>query len=282
MPIHQLLIDVLTASSVLLIGAVGLYLVFGLYRIVNMAHGEFVLLGGYLAAHFQSQNMPFLVGALLSGVVVAGLSLVIDKLLIGRLRKSSSLSPLLATWGIGIVIAQSIRLVLGPAGVAVSDPVDRSVTIMGSAYSGYHISLVVVATVLIFLIWFVIHRMPVGLQIRAQTNDETLAELNGVNTRLQFSLIFCCGGFLAGLAGALLAPLASINPASGSGLSISSFMVVIVGGMNHVVGQVIGAGVLGGGRTLISAVSTVTIATLGTLALVAVILALRKKDDIVD
>lgn len=278
----QFFIDFMVASSVLLIAAMGLFLVFGLYRVVNMAHGEFVLLGGYVAAQMQSTGAPFAVCVLAAAVVVGFASLVLDAALIGRQRLSSSLTPLLATWGVGLLISQGIRLIMGPTGVSVTDPVGRSFEFAGSVYSVYQLILVFIAIILALSAWILIHRTKIGLRVRAQVTNETLSELHGVNTRLQFSTAFFIGGMLAGAAGALLAPLAAINPSSGSSFSISSFMVVIMGGMNHVAGQVSGALVMGGGRNLIGTFSSVTIATLATLLIVALILAFRGKDDLVD
>lgn len=278
----QLVIDSMTASSVLLLSAFGLYLVFGLYRVVNMAHGEFIVLGGYIAAHLQAAGLSFAFIVIAAGLGVGLFALVLELLMIGRLRQSSSLSPVLATWGIGVVMSQCIRLVFGPAGVAVYDPVTWNPVFFGVAYSGYQLALIGVAACLVFMLWFVLHRLPLGLLVQAQTSNETLAQLHGVNVRLQFTVVFFVGGVLAGMAGALLAPIASISPSSGPAFSISSYMVVIVGGMHHTLGQVLGAVIVGGGRTFISALSTTTLATLGTLLIVALILAVRPKDELVD
>jgi len=274
----SLVVDGTTATATTFLLALGLFVTYGLFRVVNMAHGDMVMLGAYMTSSFQTAGMGFLMAVCLATVTVALAALVMERICVGRLREQASLSVLLATWGFGLIIAQSTRLVAGSGGRFVDAPLSGQVEMLGSAYSIYQLSLVASAAVLFALIWYLLAHTRLGLRIRSCVDNRELAELHGINTRLLFTVTFCVGGALAGLAGGLLAPLMAVNPSIGSDFSVTSFMVLITGGLGKIGSAALGALVVGGLRSTLGALTTVTTAKLCTFLIVAVILAVRRQE----
>jgi branched-subunit amino acid ABC-type transport system permease component len=274
----RVLLDVLIASAMLFILTFGLFLIYGLFRIVNMAHGDLVTAGAYSAALSQGRGLNFWLCVLVAAVVTATIALLIDVSCVGRLRHRSPLATMLATWGFSLMLTQGILLAFGPAGRYVDPPIVGQVEIFGSIYSSYQLILLLVAVVLLLGTWSFLKRSNVGLRIRACIDDAGLAQLQGVDTSRLFSTVFALGGAFAGIAGAMLAPFSAVNPNAGSAFSVSAFMVLITGGLGDVFSSAAGALVVGGARSVLGTFFTITLATLGTLALVAVILAIRRTD----
>lgn len=277
--ISSLVIDLLVAVASLLILSLGLFVVYGLFKVVNMAHGDMVMLGAYVASISQSQGLSFWVGAILAALSSATFALIMDKVCVGKLRERSALATLLATWGFSLVISQGIRLTFGSGGRFVAPPFTSQFELFGGIFSTYQLFLLIVGFLLLGITLFIMHGTHLGLRIRAYVDSSELAELNGIDTRTLFTLSFLTGGALAGLAGALLGPITSINPSVGAGFSVSAFMVVIAGGFGDVLSPFYGSLWVGGLKSFLSSVSTATIATLSTLLIIALILTLRRRDD---
>jgi urea transport system permease protein len=274
-----ILLDVLISASTVLILSFGLFLVYGLFRVVNMAHGELVMIGAYTAALAQRAGMGFFFCVLAAGCVSALVTLLMDFICVSRLRRQSTLFPLLATWGFSLVISQGVKLIFGSGGMYVDSPISSQVQIMGSQFATYQLALLAVAIVLVSCTWLVMAKSRFGLQIRATIDDPRLAELQGINTARLFSIVFALGGAFAGMSGALLAPISAINPNAGSDFSITSFMVLISGGLGHIGSAVFGSLVVGGLRSILGTFGSLTLATLGMLLVVALILVVRRRDE---
>lgn len=274
----SLVADGLIASATVFLLAFGLFVTYGMFRVINMAHGDMVMLGAYIASLLQSMGAGFAVATLGAMALVGATAFAMDQICIGRMREGAPLATLLATWGFGVVISQSVRLALGSGGRFVDAPLQGQVYLLGTTYSSYQVALLVLAVALSALAWYVIARTSLGIRIRACIDNRQLAEIRGINTRLLFTGTFAVGGAFAGLAGAVLAPLSAINPSIGSGFSVSSFMTLITGGLGSITGAVFGALVVGGGKSVIGAFTGVTEAKLAILAIVAVILVLRRRD----
>lgn len=278
----SLVIDAVVGTSVTFVLAFGLFMTYGMFRVVNMAHGDMVMLGAYVASSIQDAGGGFLVQVLAAASAVAALAFAMDRICVGRLREQSSLATLLATWGFGLVISQSIRLAAGSGGRFVDAPLTGQIEVAGAPYSSYQLALVAFAVVLLAIAWYLLGRTGLGAKIRACVDSRRLAEIHGINTRLMFTSTFCVGGAFAGVAGALLAPISAINPNIGSGLSVSAFMVLITGGLGSITSAAFGSLVVGGARSVIGTLTSVTAATLAIFALVALILIMRRRDTSLD
>lgn len=273
-----MVLDFLNGFSSVFILAFGLYIVYGLFKVINMAHGEMVMLGAYVASVAQDAGYQFFVAVLFAGLCGGIIALAMNWLCIRHLPERSSMSSLLATWGFGLIIAQSVRLYFGSAGRFVDPPVSGRIGIFGVPFPCYQAILLLISLIFILLSWWILSRTQLGLRIRASIDNPTLAELNGINTQRLFVISFMIGGAFAGIAGALLAPISAINPTVGSANSVTSFLVVITGGIGQIFSILFGSVVVGGLRSIINSYWGITSATLGMLTLVALILVFRKRN----
>jgi len=271
-------VDIFVGSAIVFILTFGLFLIYGLFRVVNMAHGDLVMLGAYFASVVQGRGISFWMSVLAAAAGTAIIALLIDLSCVGRLRRRSPLATMLATWGFSLILSQGALILFGPSGRYVNPPVVGQVVFLGGVFSTYQLVLLLVAIVIFGATWIFLKITTLGLHIRAVIDDASLAELQGVNTARLFSAVFALGGAFSGFAGAVLAPFSAINPNVGSGFSITSFMVLITGGLGNVVTAVSGALIVGGARSIIATFSSVTVATVATLAIVAIILAARRAD----
>jgi urea transport system permease protein len=274
----SLVIDAAVASAVTFLLAFGLFVSYGMFRVVNMAHGDMVMAGAYVASAAQSAGSGFVLAVIAAAATVAAIAFAMERICIGRLRNQSALATLLSTWGFGLVISQSVRLMSGSGGRYVDPPFGGQIEILGAPYASYQIALLGVACSLFALTWYLLARTGRGTRFRACMDNHKLAELQGINTRLLFSATFAVAGAFAGIAGALLAPISAINPDVGSGFSVSAFMVLITGGLGSVTSAAFGSLVVGGAHSMIGAFTTATAAKLALLVIVAVILMFRRRD----
>ncbi len=242
----------LSLGSVLLLAALGLAITFGLMRVINMAHGEMLMLGAYTT--FVVQNLfrtylPqsfdwYLVVALPAAFLVCGaLGMVLERLVIRRLY-GRPLETLLATWGISLALIQSVRLTFGAQNVAVANPswLSGGVELMPTLVTPYSRLAIVAFTVLVvFAVSMLLKRTSFGLQIRAVTQNRPMARSLGIRTDRVDLLTFGLGSGLAGLGGVALSQLGNVGPELGQGYIVDSFMVVVVGGVGKLIGSVIGA-----------------------------------------
>lgn len=267
----------LSIASILLMVALGLAVIYGATGVINLAHGEFVMLGAYGMWFCQSvlglgliESLPFV----FLGVAVLGLA--VEKTVICRLYRRP-LDTILATWGIGVVLQQLIRLSAGGELRYVATPVwlDRSFNFLGVDISAYRLFVLIIALAAFAATWAIMYRTTIGLKLRAITQNREIAGAFGVNAGRVYSMTFAYGAGLAGLAGALVAPLKSVSPEMGSAYVIDAFMVVVLGGVQSLFGTVASAGLLGELTGFISYFSNDTIAKAAALIAVVVLIRFR-------
>ncbi len=258
----------ISVGSILLLAALGLALSFGLMRVINMAHGEMLMMGGYLA-YLTIQVAPRGTGFVLALIVsFAGAALFgafLELALIRRLY-GRPLDTLLATWGVSLILQQAARSLFGPIGVEVTAPawLAGSLTVGSGPLVGFSLSLVrlfiiaLSALVLAGVAMF-IARTRVGLLVRAVHQDRDMAEALGVNTRWVDLVVFALGTGVAGLAGSALALISSVTPTVGQSYIVYAFLVVIVGGLGSLTGTALAAlmvGLFSAGAQIFTSVST--------------------------
>lgn len=237
----------LSIGSILLLVALGLSIIYGSMGIINLAHGEFVMLGAYTAWVFQTYfGMGLLVSIVPIFIVVAAIGWIIERYVLSLLN-NRPLDTILATWGVGIMLQQGVRLAVGSELRYVQLPpaLSASVSLLGLSVSAYRVFLFVVALALFGLTWLLMNRTTIGMKLRAIIQDRTVAASFGINAKRVFSLTFAYGAGLAGLAGALVSPLKSVSPEMGTGYVVDAFMVVVLGGVQSLAGTVASAFILG-------------------------------------
>ncbi len=279
-----ILIDGLTYASWLFIVALGLTLVFGILKILNVAHGSFYALGAYAAASlvgwFASMEMApelSIVAMLLAAVAVAALvAPLCERGLLRVFYGRDEVLLVLVTFALFLILEDVTKLVWGVNPLYVSEPYMLFGTIdVGSlSYVGYDFMLVLVAIVVGYGVWWGLNRTRIGKLVLAVIHSEEIASSMGVNVSRIYTLAFAAGIFLAALGGALTAPMISVQPGVSVGVIIVSFAVVIIGGLGSIPGAAVGALIVGIARS--SAVHLMPVAELFSIYLVmAVVLMFR-------
>nr|WP_314258515.1 urea ABC transporter permease subunit UrtB [uncultured Devosia sp.] len=245
----------MSLGSVLLLAAIGLAITFGVMGVINMAHGEMVMLGAYTTFLVQlviRQNFPFLldqsllialpVAFLVTGAIGVCIERGIIRWLYGR-----PLETLLATWGLSLILQQTVRSIFGPTNQMVIAP-----TWMSGSFEFYGLSITygrfwifIFAAVVFAMLLLVLNRTPLGLQMRAVTQNRRMASSMGIRTPFVDAMTFGLGSGIAGLAGVALTQIDNISPNLGQNYIIDSFMVVVFGGVGNLWGTLVGALTLG-------------------------------------
>lgn len=249
--------------SFLVLASVGLAIIFGMMGIINLAHGEFIMLGAYITTLFATRGVPLIISILLGTVFTGIFGLIIDRLIIFRLYKRP-LDSVVATWGISLILSQGILVLMGPSLKGVSTPLG-SFTVGGEKYSLYRILLTIISLLLVLLVYYIFMHTKFGLNARATMQKNDIASSLGVNTNKMYAITFMIGSALAGLAGGLYAPTMSITPNFGGNFMMQSFVTVIVGGANPLIGTVISAGALGVVNSILSMLYGTFVGRIGLL-----------------
>lgn len=258
----------LSVASILLLTALGLALSFGQMGVINMAHGEMLMAGGYfayLAGEWVHGPLAFPLGLLVAFVGACALGAVLE-ITVVRWLYGRPLDTLLATWGISLVLQQAARSVFGAVGVEVVAPHWMS----GSIYSLPEVRLFIIALAgaVLALMALFIARTRWGLWLRAVHQDRDMAAALGVNTRRVDLLVFALGTGIAGLGGAGLALIAPVTPTVGQSYIVYAFLIVIVGGMGSLKGTAWAAVLVGLFSAAVQMVTSVSLADVWLLVAV--------------
>ena len=237
----------LSIASILLLISLGLAIIYGTVGVINLAHGEFVMLGAYavwfLEDHLGLGLFPCIV---LSFFAVGALGWVVERLIIRRLY-GRVLDTILATWGLGVILQQAVRLTAGAELRYVQMPprLSAAVHFAGVDVSAYRLFVLALTSILLAITYLLIFRTRFGMRLRGVVQNPEIARCFGVNTSQIYALTFAYGAGLAGIAGALVSPLKSVSPDMGTGYVVDAFMVVVVGGVQSLLGTVASAGIIG-------------------------------------
>ncbi len=278
---HLLLaaLEGLVTAAVLAITALGLSLVFGVMRIVNVAHGEFFMLGAVIAWSVSTAlgghpAIGFLAALIVSPLVVGALALVAERLVLRRLKYNPE-ATIVATIGMLYVIQQLALTFYGPEARPVEAPFSYRVLLPWFGYSGYKLAVIVASIVLLICTWLVITRSRIGLLMRATQYDRETAEAFAVPVDRVYAGVFALGASLAAIAAVLVAPISQAHYLMGRDPLLLSFIVVIIGGLGSLGGTVVAALIIGLSDGIISAFFQPTLAKIVATLLVALVLVFR-------
>jgi branched-chain amino acid transport system permease protein/urea transport system permease protein len=263
-----------TYVLVLILVALGLVVVFGMMRVINMAHGELFMLGAYAVVAAGQLGLPFWLGVLAAPLVVGLVGLAIEVLLIRHVYRRT-LDTILATWGLSIAIKQVVVLAFGPAAYSVPLPIDATLGIGAFTYPVYRLILTALALVIIGATFWLFLRTDFGLIARAVIARPQTAATLGIDTRRVMRASFVLGTALAGLAGALVAPLVSVDPQMGLSYLVPAFLAILIGGAGPLAGVLVGGGLVGGVDSLLTLRISPVAAQIVVLALAVVVIRLR-------
>jgi urea transport system permease protein len=244
----------ISVASILLLAALGLALSFGLMRVINMAHGEMLMMGGYLtylSVQVFGKGAGFAIGLVVAFVGTALFGALLEVTLIRRLY-GRPLDTLIATWGVSLILQQAARSIFGPIGVEVTAPswLTGTLALGGTAMTGIAISavrvfIIVLAALVLGGVGLIIARTRLGLLVRAVHANRAIAETLGANTRLVDLAVFALGTGIAGLAGSALSLISPVTPTVGQSYIVYAFLVVIVGGLGSLAGTLAAAVIIG-------------------------------------
>ncbi|TYR33979.1 branched-chain amino acid ABC transporter permease [Mesorhizobium microcysteis] len=269
----------LVTAAVLALTALGLSLVFGVMRVVNVAHGEFFMLGAVLAwavstAFAGHPSIGFAAALLVAPLVVGGAALLSERLVLRRLNYDPE-ATIVATIGMLYIIQQLALTFYGADARPVQAPFNVRIQLPWFGYSGYKLFVIGAAIVLMLATWFVLTRTKVGLLMRATQYDSETAQAFGIPVDRVYAGVFALGAMLAAVAAVLIVPIQQAHYLMGRDPLLLSFIVVIIGGLGSLRGTVIAALLIGLSDGIISVFFSPTLAKMLATGLVAMVLVFR-------
>ena len=265
-------LEIIYMISFLVLSSVGLAVVFGMMRVINLAHGEFVMLGGYttLACHQAGINIFFAM-LVIAPIVVGLLGLIVERVVVRRLY-GRMIDTMLATWGLSLLFVGLVTLVFGSSAVGVPTPISGYQ--MGDyQMGGYNLFIIAITILLLLLMWLVLRYTRVGLVARGAMQNPEVASSLGYNPSTIYMMTFTAGAAISGLAGGVLAPLTGLLPSSGGAYIAKAFITVITGGA-AIISGVLSSGILFG--TINQIVSFGANPVVGELAMLALAIVLLR------
>ncbi len=238
----------LIIGALLFLVATGLTLIFGVLGVVNFAHGSLYMLGAYLALSAYALTGSFLVAVLAAGAGVALFAVFFERLLMRRVYDADVLMQLLVCYALILIMDDVVKLVWGADFRSMGMPAVFQLPpliIAGGVIPVYYLALIAIASLIAIVLWLVLAKTKIGKIVRASSQNKTMTSALGINTDLVYAGVFACGGLLAGLAGALAAPVRSTSAGMGFSILIESFIVTVIGGMGSVSGALVGALLIG-------------------------------------
>tara|TARA_R110000868_G_scaffold100722_6_gene277120 strand:- start:957 stop:2588 length:1632 start_codon:yes stop_codon:yes gene_type:complete len=276
----------LSLASVLLLAAIGLAITFGVMGVINMAHGEMVMIGAYTtfvvqevfrSTFPQSFDLSLAVAIPMAFIVAGAFGVAIERGII-RFLYGRPLETLLATWGISLILQQLVRTVFGPTNKEVGNPswMSGAIELDGGVLLTYNrIWIIVFSLLVVALIAIILKKTAFGLEMRAVTQNRRMASSMGIRTGRVDAMTFGLGSGIAGMGGVALSQIDNVSPNLGQAYIVDSFMVVVFGGVGNLLGTLLGATSLGIANKFLEAWSGAVLAKI--LILVAVILFIQKR-----
>jgi branched-chain amino acid transport system permease protein len=245
--ILEQLLNGLQFGLMLFLLAAGLTLVFGIMDMINLAHGSIYMVGAFLAASLVNATGSFTLGVLLAIPATAVVGMLLEVSVLRTLYQRDHLSQVLATFALILIINEVVRMIWGsdqalntPA--ALSGPVEL---LPGLLYPSYRLLIIGVGFAVALLLYLVVTRTRIGMQIRAGASNREMATVMGVNIRRLFTWVFGLGAALSALAGALLGPLMAVQVGMGENILILTFVVIVIGGIGSIRGAFLGSLLVG-------------------------------------
>jgi len=240
--------------AILVIAALGLAVIFGVAGVINMAHGEFIMVGAYTAAVVSKLGGNTFIAIPLAFILVGLIGLVIERSIIQWIY-DRPVETLLATWGVGIALQVIVKLIFGPELLYAGAPamIQGSVPLIGLLpVPRYSIFLLALAIVMVAGTFYLLFKTNFGLKVRAVRRNRAISGCLGIDTAKVDMMIFTFGSGLAGIAGAALAPIKSVSPPMGFPYAVDSYMVLVLGGVGNLWGVVAGSAVIGEAESVLS------------------------------
>lgn len=267
------LLEILYMIAFLALTSAGLAVVFGMMRVINLAHGEFVMVGGYTTIACYQAGLDLWFSMLIVAPLVVGvLGLIIERLVI-RFLYGRMIDTMLASWGLSLLIVGLVTLIFGNSAVSVQAPIG-SYEIGQYQMGGYNLFIIAVATLLLLAMWMVMRFTRLGLVARGAMQNRDVASSLGYNPERIYMWTFTVGAALSGLAGGVLAPLTGLLPSVGGSYIAKAFITVITGGAAIITGTVSSSLLFGTVNQIVSFAAMPVVGEIAMLALAIILLRL--------
>jgi urea transport system permease protein len=253
----------------LILAAAGLAIIFGMMGVINLAHGEFVLCGAYVTVLSARAGLPLPLAMLLASLVAGAIGIGLEYLVIRRLY-SRLFDSIVATWAISLIVTQGTLIIAGPSIEGLKTPFG-SFELGPLSFSWYRVLLPVIAVAILAFLYGLFMHTPFGVRARATIQNPQMAKALGTDTDRVYRLTFGLGAALAGLTGALYAPTMTVVPTLGSAFIVQSFVTVVVGGADVLLGVAPAAAVLAFIQSVLTASRGQLIGQVGLLITVIVV-----------
>src|SRR6185369_7895161 len=266
-------LEILYMIAFLALISAGLAVVFGMMRVINLAHGEFVMIGGYTTIFANRAGVDIWFAMLvLAPLVVGAIGVIVERIVIRHLY-GRMIDTMLATWGLSLLMVGLVTLVFGNTAVSVPAPI-QSYQVGAYQMGGYNLFIIAIAILLVLVLWLVLRHTRIGLIARGAMQNADVASSLGHNPQRIYMWTFTAGAALSGLAGGVMAPLTGLLPSSGSLYIAKAFITVITGGAAIVSGTLASSVIFGTINQIVSFGSTPVIGEIAMLALAIILLRL--------
>lgn len=255
--IEAQLLNGVALGSILALVALGLTIIFGLLGFVNFAHGAFFMVGAYAGWVVYTKTSSFVLGILTAIIFTFILGIVIERVLIRFYYDRPKEDQILVTFGLGIVLVESVRAIFGGKTQLVQTPAWGAgvVQVADLFYPQYRLQVVGIVALTLVVMWLILFKTRIGLIVRAGLDDALMVNILGINVNRTFMLVFALGVAIAGLSGIIDAPILAVYPDMGSGVLVQSFVVVVIGGVGSFSGAIVGGIIAGEIVSLTTAVA---------------------------
>lgn len=245
-----LILSGLTKASLLFIVSAGLSLVFGVLRIINLAHGSFYMIGAFIAASIVMRNPEgpyFWIALAIAPFSVALVGWIIELSVLRRIYRSEHIVQLLATYALILILSDVVRMIWGAEYISISfpQPLTKPVEIMGSYFPSYYLFVIIWAPLIAVSLSYLVYKTSLGCLVRAAVSDPEMLEALGINIQQIFSIVFTIGAFLAALGGIIVSPMGSIGLGMDLEILIEAFVVAVIGGLGSFAGALLGSVIIG-------------------------------------
>lgn len=260
------------ALSFLLLAAIGLAVIFGMMKIINLAHGEFITIGAYgTVVSAKILKLPLPIAMFFGVLITIAFGYVLERIIIRHLY-GRPLDLVVATWGISLIVSQSFLVIFGPSFEGLQTPLSNF-QLGAYSYSQYRLLLIIISILILILLYILFLKSNFGTLARATIENPQIASALGVKVDKVYTITFCIGSALAGLTGAIYAPTMTIVPSIGQAFIVSAFVTVVTAGASPFIGLIPAATFL---SLMQTSVTSYYHATIGILALLfSVILIIR-------
>ena len=266
-------LEIIYMIAFLALTSAGLAVVFGMMRVINLAHGEFVMLGGYTTLTCYKAGINIYFAMLIVAPIVVGLiGLIVERLII-RFLYGRMIDTMLATWGLSLFLIGAVTMIFGSSAVNVPTPI-AGYELGSFQMGGYNLFIIFVAIAVVIGLWLVLRYTRVGLIARGAMQNADVASSLGYNPKTVYMITFTAGAALAGLAGGVLAPLTGLLPTSGGAYIAKAFITIVTGGAAVIAGTLSSSVIFGVVSQVVSFASTPVIGEIAMLALAMVLLRL--------